>query len=280
MKYFANIPSKPFESTIGTFSISDFFTYIDPNLANISVSPVTIDTKSTLLEKAYTVYSDINSFWMFVLANKTINPFTLPVPNTTIYIEENEVKTSLKITDLPTGATAFTFPKGSIIAPYVLNTGGSYSYKSVGNFDLNGPLSIIESVHYYKDTMIIKDQRGATYSFILQDGLTGSNIVIISPTSGGTYTIQKQFYPTNTKSATKEVVKVELSEEGKIEELVSSSKTKTSSTKSTTTTTTTSSTPIDVTEVQVVEQQSKNINAYLPEQIGVLKGLYVTTKYS
>jgi hypothetical protein len=128
--------------------------------------------------------------------------------------------------------------------------------------------------------MIIKDQRGATYSFILQDGLTGSNIVIISPTSGGTYTIQKQFYPTNTKSATKEVVKVELSEEGKIEELVSSSKTKTSSTKSTTTTTTTSSTPIDVTEVQVVEQQSKNINAYLPEQIGVLKGLYVTTKYS
>jgi hypothetical protein len=280
MKYFANIPSKPFESTIGTFSISDFFTYIDPNLANISVSPVTIDTKSTLLEKAYTVYSDINSFWMFVLANKTINPFTLPVPNTTIYIEENEVKTTLKITDSPTGATAFTFPKGSIIAPYVLNTGGSYSYKSVGNFDLNGPLSIIESVHYYKDTMIIKDQRGATYSFILQDGLTGSNIVIISPTSGGTYTIQKQFYPTNSKSATKEVVKVELSEEGKIEELVSSRKTKTSSTKSTTTTTTTSSTPIDVTEVQVVEQQSKNINAYLPEQIGVLKGLYVTTKYS
>jgi hypothetical protein len=202
----------------------------------------------------------------------------LPVPNTTLYIEENEVKTSLKITNSPTGATAFTFPKGSIIAPYVANSGGSYSYKSVGNFDLNGPLSIIESVHYYKDTMIIKDQRGATYSFILQNGLTGSNIVIISPTSGGTFTIQKQFYPTNTKSATKEVVKIEVSEEGKIEELVSPSKTKISSSKSSTTTTT--STATDVTEVQVVEQQSKNINAYLPEQIGVLKGLYVTTKYS
>jgi len=283
MKYFENLPKKNFNSTIGTFSISDFFTYLDPNLQKIDTSPVTVDTKTTLLEEAYTIYGDLNSFWMFVSANKTVNPFTLLSPNVTIYLTENEAKTSLELTDNIVGTTSYTFPKGSIILPYINNSGGSYSYSSVGNFDLNGPLSIVESVSYFNDTMIIKDQKGATYSFISQSGTTGSQIVIVYPTPGGTYGIQKQLYPYNTKSATKQTVTVEYSVEGVIEEFgdpVSPYKSKSKSTPSSFTSTTTGVTGTQITAVEALTLQTKNIAAYLPSQTGILKGLFVTTKYN
>lgn len=282
MKYFENLPKKNFESTIGTFSVSDFFTYLDPNLQKIDKSPVTVDNKTTLLEAAYTVYGDLNSFWMFVSANNTINPFTLLSQNVTIYLTENQAKTSLELTANIAGTTSYTFPKGSIIVPYTTNSGGSYSYSSVGNFNLDGPLSIVESVSYYNNTMVIKDQRGATYSFIQQDGQTGSQIVIIYPTAGGTYGIQKPLYPYNTKSATKQTVKVELSEGGTIEgvedisDLYSPTKTKPSAPSSPIS----GATATQVTAVEALQLQVKNIAAYLPAQTGTLKSLFVTTKYN
>jgi len=178
--------------------------------------------------------------------------------------------------------TSYTFPKGSIIVPYTTNSGGSYSYSSVGNFNLNGPLSIVESVSYYNNTMIIKDQRGATYSFIQQNGQTGSQVVIIYPTVGGTYGIQKPLYPYNTKSATKQTVKVELSEGGTIEgvedisDLYSPTKTKPSAPSSPIS----GATATQVTAVEALQLQVKNIAAYLPAQTGTLKSLFVTTKYN
>lgn len=283
MKYFENLPKTNFESSIGQFSISNFFTYIDVSNASLQTSPIFVDSKTTLLEASFTVYSDVNSFWMFVLANNTINPFTLLSQNSSLFTKENEDKTNLEIVGDISGTTAYVFPQGSIILPYVSNTGGSYDYSSVGNFDINGPLSIIESAYYSNDTMVIKDQRGSTYSFILQDGNIGSPIVIISPTTGGTYTIQKQYYPTKTKSATKEIVKVEVSDVGYIEEIVSPVSPTKSKTKTKTPTMLPSvlpgSTGTQVTALSYIQQQSKNINAYLFEEAGVLRGLYVTTKY-
>jgi len=282
MKYFENLPKKNFESTIGTFSVSDFFTYLDPNLQKIDKSPVTVDNKTTLLEAAYTVYGDLNSFWMFVSANNTINPFTLLSQNVTIYLTENQAKTSLELTANIAGTTSYTFPKGSIIVPYTTNSGGSYSYSSVGNFNLDGPLSIVESVSYYNNTMVIKDQRGATYSFIQQDGQTGSQIVIIYPTAGGTYGIQKPLYPYNTKSATKQTVKVELSEGGTIEgvEDISDLYSPTKSKPIVPSSAPAGATAIQVTAVEALQLQVKNIAAYLPAQTGTLKSLFVTTKYN
>ena len=286
MKYFENLPKKSFTSSIGDFTISDFFTYLDPNLGNIDETPVTVDSKTTLLEAAYSTYGDLNSFWMFVSANETINPFTLLAPNTTIFLSQNEAKTSLELVDSVSGVTNYAFPKGSLIAPYVANSGGSYSYSSVGNFNLNGPLSIIESVSYFKGTMIIKDQRGATYSFINQNGATGSQVVIIYPTEGGTYAIQTPLFPTKTKSAVKEVVEIDVLEAGTIEELYGDllSPTKTKSTKSSSTTSAPATingltTGTQITAIKALELQSKNITAYIPEQTGILKSLFVTAKY-
>lgn len=279
MKYFENLPKKNFTSSIGDFIISDFFTYLDPNLAKIDTSNITVDSKTTLLEAAFTTYNDLNSFWMFVSANDTVNPFTLLAPNTTIYLTENEAKTSMELAGNIAGTTSYTFPKGSIIAPYKANAGNSYSYSSVGNFDLNGPLSIIESVSYYNGTMIIKDQRGATFTFIQQNGTTGSQMVIIYPTAGGTYAIQKSLYPYNTKSATKETVKVELSEEGYIEDLLSPDVSPTFTKTKAPPSPSGSTASVQVTALKIIELQSKNILAYLPEQTGILKSLFVTAKY-
>lgn len=290
MKYFENLPKKSFTSSIGDFTISDFFTYLDPNLGIIDETPVTVDSKTTLLEAAYSTYGDLNSFWMFVSANETINPFTLLAPNTTIFLSQNEAKTSLELVDSVSGVTNYTFPKGSLIAPYVANSGGSYSYSSVGNFNLNGPLSIIESVSYFKGTMIIKDQKGATYSFINQSGVTGSQVVIIYPTEGGTYAIQTPLFPTKTKSAVKEVVELVTDEIGVFEEfygdLLSSTQGQYTSSSSQSSKSTlpliidgiTSATPISA--IKALELQSKNITAYIPEQTGILKSLFVTAKYN
>lgn len=282
MKYFLNLPQTNFESTIGSFSICNFFTYIDVSNASIKSTTIDIDSKTTLLEAANSVYQDVNSFWMFVLANNTVNPFILLSTDPSLFTKENEAKTNLQLTADLSGTTAFIFPQGSLILPYVSNTGSSYSYSSVGNFDLNGPLSLIEHAYYSNDTMIIKDQRGATYSFILQDGATGSPVVIISPTPGGTYSIQKQFYPTKTKSAIKEVITLEVAEVGYIEELVTPStspKEKIKSSSKTTPVVLSGSTATETTALSAIQQESKNINAYLFEETGVLRGLFVTTKY-
>jgi hypothetical protein len=280
MKYFENLPKKTFESTIGNFLISDFFTFLDPNLLTVTKSNITIDSKKTLLEAAHLTYNDPNSFWMFVSSNETINPFNLLAENTVLFLTENEVKTSLQLTGDIAGTTSYTFPKGSIILPFTSNTGGSYSYSSVGNFDVNGPISIIESVSYYQDKMIIKDQRGATFEFISQDGTTGSQMVIVYPTSGGTYAIEKPLLPINTKSATKEVVKVELSEEGQIEVIAEAIKTKSSpKVKSAPSSISSSPKAVSITAIEEIQLDAKTISAYLPIETGKLKTMFVTTKY-
>lgn len=284
MKYFSNLPKTNFESSIGSFTISDFFTYIDLNGSKIRSSTITVDSKNTLLEEAYSIYKDVNSFWMFLLANNSINPFILFSTNPAIFKQENEEKTSLELTKNLAGTTSYVFPPGSIIAPYIANTGGSYSYSSVGNFNLDGPISIIESVSYHNKTMIIKDQRGATYTFINQDGNTGSQIVIISPGTGDNYIIEKQYYPIKTKSAIEETLKIELSSEGYVEDFVSTTKTssKGSSSKTSTPIVLASTDPTQSTEItalKLVEIQTKSINAYPVDQSSILKGLFVSAKY-
>lgn len=285
MKYFENLPKTNFETTIGSFSISNFFTYIDTNNATIDESNVTIDNKTTLLEAAHNVYEDINSFWMFALANSSINPFTLLSQNSTIFVRENKDKTTVSFTKGITGITSYVFPKGSIVLPYVPNTGGSYSYSSVGNFDLNGPLSIIETALFYTERMTLKNQKGGTGPFILQNGLTGSQVVVITPTSGGTYTIQKQFFPYNTKSAIDETVKVEISAEAFAEELPKPTVTRIPSKSKSSPTPTVAASVVaeeqkEITAIEEIQTQSKTISAYIPVSTGILKSLFTSAKYN
>lgn len=281
MKYFENLPKRTFESSIGNFEISDFFTYLDSSNVIIDKSNVEIDSKTTLLEASYSVYNDPNSFWLFLTANNTVNPFTLLATNANIFITENENKINMNIVSSPAGSTALAFPEGSIVVPYIANTGGCASYSSVGNFSLDGPLTLIEDTSFYQRQMIIKDQKGGT--FIAANGLTGSGIVVITPIEGGTYSIQKLLYPTNTKKAIDTTVKVELTTEGFIEEYSYSDKYKPSKGKSSPPASLDFSGPTgtsEVTALQTIELSSKNISAYVQSQVGLLKSSFVTAKYS
>lgn len=283
MKYFENLPKTNFTSTIGDFSVSNFFTYIDTSDVYLPLDTITIDSKTTLMEAAHNVYKDPNSFWIFVVANKTINPFTLLSTNTSIFITENQNKVDLKLAGNTAGTTGYVFPKGSIIVPYVSNTGSSSAYSSIGNFNLDGPLSLIESVSYYSGNMIIKDQLGATYQFILPNGTTGSQMVVLYPIKGGTYGLQKSLYPYKTKKATETILEVEISEAEKIEEFsVSPTKTKTTSTRS--------APPIypsidpgitgtDITAIQTVTLSEKLIFAFNQQTSGELRSYFKSTKY-
>lgn len=274
MKYFENLPKKTFTSTIGNFVVSDFFTYSDTNNTTIETSNITIDSHSTLLEAAFNVYQDANSFWMFLLANKTINPFTLLSVNPNIFLQQNQDKLNTELVGNTAGTTGYVFPQGGILVPYKQNSGGSYSYSSVGNFDLSGPLTIIESVSYYNGQMIIKDQKGSTYPFIQTTGSTGEKLLVIYPDNLGGYTISNIVYPYNVISATQTIVKTqfgipELIEEGPmggayLEQSVSSAVTGSQ----------------EITILQTVQSSSKEITAYTPSATGVLKSSFVTTKYN
>lgn len=281
MKYFENLPKRNFESSIGNFEISDFFTYLDNSSVIIDKSNVEIDSKTTLLEASYAVYNDPNSFWLFLAANNTVNPFTLLATNTNIFITENEGKINMGIVNNPAGSTGLAFPEGTIIVPYIANTGDSASYSSIGNFSLDGPLTLVEDTSFYQRQMIIKDQKGGT--FISPNGLTGSSIVVITPILGGTYSIQKLLYPTNPKKSIETTLKVELTAEGIIEEYsysdkYSSSKSKSAPAPSLDFSGVTGST--EITALQSIELSSKNIPAYVQSQVGLLKSLFVAAKYS
>lgn len=277
MKYFDSLPSTKFESSIGTFNISDFFFYIDNSAIPFETSKITIDDKSTLLEASYNVYKDVNSFWSFLLANKKINPFTLLALNVNLYLDSVDNQVNLKIVGNTAGSTAYVFPKGSIVLPYTANTGGSYAYSSVGNFNLDGAFSLIESAFYFDNRMVLKDQKGATYSFIQPYGSTGQQLTVIYPTSGGTYAIQTLLYPYDTKPESQSVVSkyekqnnqiagVELLEEGPASSFFL---------ESTGTTGT-----ISVTALETVENKPKTIAAYLPSDLSTIKTYFVSAKYN
>lgn len=276
MKYFENLPKTTFESSIGSFEICDFFTYIDNAAIPFQTTTVNVDNKSTLLEAAYNVYKDANSFWAFLLANKQINPFTLLALNVNIFVQQNENKINMLLVGNTAGTTSYTFPKGSIVLPYTSNTGGTYSYTSVGNFNLDGPLSLIESVSFYNGQMIIKDQIGATYTFIQPYGSTGQQLTVVYPIEGGTYGIQTLIYPYDTKPATKTVTKTVVVVEGFSEEsgpvLESGSYAEELVNQGVCSGT-------QITAIQTVETNSKDIFMYLPSDLSSLKSYFVTTKY-
>lgn len=283
MKYFENLPKTTFTSTIGDFSVSDFFTYVDTSDSYLPTDTITIDSKTTLMEAAHNVYQDPNSFWIFVVANKTINPFTLLSVNNNIFISENENKVDLKLAGNTAGTTGFVFPKGSIIVPYTSNTGSSASYSSIGNFNLDGPLSLIESVSYYSGDMIIKDQLGATFQFILPNGTTGSQMVVLYPIKGGTYGIQTSLYPYNTKKAIEKTIEIDVSDVEKIEEFsISDTKPRTQSKKSAPVVAPSvdpGSTGTTITALRTIKLTEKAIFAFNQQISGELRSYFKSTKY-
>jgi hypothetical protein len=137
MKFFKNLPKINFTSSIGTYSISDFFTYLDVEHAPINEGTINIDDKTTLIEASYKFYNDTNTLWAFVAANNVINPFDLLAPNTITFQKSIVGKINLTLFDDPDDVTGgIALPVGSILLPSIGNIGPSYSYGFTGNYNL------------------------------------------------------------------------------------------------------------------------------------------------
>jgi len=279
MKFFSNLPKTTFSSTIGDYVISDFFTYLDVDAAKITEANVTVDNKTTLLEAAYKIYGDSNSFWAFVAANNTINPFDLLNFNSTIFQKTAENKINFLLMNSPTAITGgMAFPVGSLIVPYEENTGTTSDYGSTGNYNFKGQMAVIEQSSFYDGNMVIGEQLGGTGPFITI-GASSELVTVLKKTVDGNYVFGGTYYVTNKQSASSKVVKITNTADAKqifkssfssnttIDELLPASVAISGATSATT-------------ALQQIDSTSKNISAYVPSELGFVQSSFVTTKYN
>lgn len=157
MKYFEKLPKRNYETSLGNFTISDFFSYYKFNTDLVTTKSFEYDSKTTLIEAGANLYNDPNSFWLFLLANKWINPFTLLEDNLSIFTKRNENKVATKI---KTGVSEFIVGEymtpGTLVFPQQEPSGPSYDFSSVGSFDINGPIYLVEDQDFYTKRITLK----------------------------------------------------------------------------------------------------------------------------
>ena len=189
----------------------------------------------------------------------------------------------INLTLLPSaGATTggSAFPIGSIIVPAIGNTGASYTFGYTGNFNINGQFALIEDTSYYDGNMIIGTQYGGTGPFISVTG-TAENVTVLQKNDDGTFTWAGSFYTGNKKSYSEKVISQVLQADAKVidKEIVSSNVTLDAYLPASTPLLGITS-PVLYTALQTVKDNSKQIQAYVPSQLGVLQSSFVTAKYT
>lgn len=281
MKFFKNLPKTTFTTTIGDFVISDFFTYIDITKKQLDTNSISVDDKTTLIEASYQTYIDANNFWTFLSANETINPFDLLAPNSFLFSQNIADKINLILLPSPgavTGGSAF--PIGSIIVPTTGNTGASYTFGYTGNFNINGQFTLIESTSYYDGNMVIGTQYGGTGPFITVTG-TAENVTVLQKNDDGTFTWAGSYYTGNKKYYSDKVISQVLEYDAKVidKEKVSSNPTLDTYLQASTPLLGITS-PVLYTSLQTVKNNSKQIQAFVPSQLGVLQSSFVAAKYT
>jgi len=162
MKYFDKLPKRTFETTLGSFSISDYFSYYKFSFDLVNKREFEFDSKTTLVEAASTLYEDPNSFWLILLANQTINPFFLFIDNSTDFIQNNTNKVTSLIVNQSSGSTGYYMSAGSLITLQSATAGNPYDFSYVGNFDLNGDVYIVEEQNSYTKRITIKPKPNNT----------------------------------------------------------------------------------------------------------------------
>lgn len=280
MKFFENLPKTSFETTIGTFNISDFFTYLDVENAPIQESNISIDSKTTLLEAAATTYQDPDSFWAIVAANNVINPFTLVESNVNIFTTNNKNNTCFILSVVPSFiviTSAITLPIGSLIFPYTANSGTSTFYGSTGAYNMNGPMAIVTNSSYYDLTTTANIVKGGN-NFLVND----QPVTLLSLNPDGTYKPPIQKFITSVQTGNTKVVKQVNKTDGK----TIFKNTRDRLGQLTLDTILPQSTPLDganlYTEYTAQQENtiaSKNIQAYVPKQLGLIQSSFVATKY-
>lgn len=179
MKYFSNLPKRTFSSSIGDFSISDFFSRYEVDNTLAYTQDTIVDDHSTLIELSQHIYADNNSIWLFMLANNYIDPFDLVAHNVTLFEKYVKNQISTGFSD-ESGSTTEMLNPGAIVAPYGATSGNKWEYSYVGNFSLTGPFALVERTNYYTGKMRIKDQQITAFMFATQpSGLTYDKLSLI-----------------------------------------------------------------------------------------------------
>lgn len=198
MKYSNSLPKITFESTLGDFTISSFFSFYEYDYKKINTTKTYVDNKTTLTELSYKIYQDNNSMWLFLIANDFVDPFDLLATNVTIQTEKIKNNINLGLYLNPTTDSNYLQPVGSILTPYSATGGSAWQYSSVGNFDLDGPFTLVDSTDYYTAKMVIKEQLGDIEPFITTDPETSENIVTVQNDTSG-FTCDDVVYNTKSK---------------------------------------------------------------------------------
>jgi len=192
MKYFLSQSKLQYATTIGTFSIVDLTSYLKVDDSQFKTKEINVDNTQTLVELAQSIYDDVDSFWLFLFANKTINPFDLLDFSNTSVKESASQLLGLGVQQqlVPDYNDAILTP-GSIIFPATEVTGASWSYGSTGNFSLTGGFAVIDSYNTFSKRAITKQPIGFTFQL---SSLISA--LIKGPTGYSLYNFTKEIFGT------------------------------------------------------------------------------------
>lgn len=207
MNYSSSLPKISFDSTIGPVSIVSFFTFYEYDKSQFQTTTITVDNKSTLTELSQQIYKDNNSMWLFMISNSNIDPFKILAENPSLYSDKTKDNVTLGLKDPDAvGITNYINPVGTIVVPYASTGGSPWEYSSVGNFNLDGPFSIIESTDYYTGKMTLKPQKVQTFITtnpnVIEQVLTIQNVDNVYSTDDSVYDTQSKTPDADTAIAT------------------------------------------------------------------------------
>lgn len=159
MKYSSNFSSIGYETTIGNFEIVDFTSFFTlPDNKYLETVNYSVDQSTTLVEASNSIYSDPDSMWLFLFANKAINPFTLTKPSSA---SENEKFKSFDTVNLVTIGSDYYLLPGSIVGATAITGGSAWSFSSTGYFSLTGPFAIVDSANPFSKRLTLKPPVGS-----------------------------------------------------------------------------------------------------------------------
>lgn len=170
MNYSESLPKINYDTTLGSFTLVDFTSYYEMGDSSIPTQNLDVDKSQTLIEAGYSLYKDANSIWLFLLANKTINPFTLTKQSTSAEIADFETTTTIWGS---LGSFDMYAPKGSLITPFTGTAGYPWQFSYVGNFSLTGGFAISKEYNSFSRRTYLKELQGITL-------ISGSDIQIIT----------------------------------------------------------------------------------------------------
>lgn len=181
MQYSSYLPKRNYETTIGYFDIVDITSYFTLDDENFEKIKIPVDKSQTLIEASYITYGDVDSFWLFLFANKKINPFTLTKFDSTYQLEKIKNYTALDMTE-GSGLDVNTY-NGSILIQKTSNSGVTWDYGSTGNFSLTGGFALVDSFNTFSKRVTIKDTKNS-----LPIG-NNAGYFIINKSPSGSYSI-------------------------------------------------------------------------------------------